>query len=235
MSYSKTRLSWDFYRTAESYFFDFLEYVPLVKAHESVVSPKLLTLIFQIGSYVDTTFKHMAQNIKLSTDPNVQSILTKLTESHKDYVTIADCRRAFEPIYQLSKREVIVKSQSFFFPTSTRPPFREVLYTTLVPFSEFAKNNRPNWWKTYTELKHYSIERIEDATMKNTLEALAGLFILNVIDEQNWPELAWDVVEGTLYNNQIFEPKYASTKLFRFEWKEKVQTEWPQTDETMNV
>jgi hypothetical protein len=230
MNYSKTRLSWDLYRTAESYFFDFLEYVPLMKAHENVVSPKLLTLILQIGSYVDTTFKHMARNPKLSTYTNIQKILARLTKSRKDYATIADYRKAFEPIYRLSRREVVVKFQSFFFPTSTHPPFKDVFHTTLVPFCEFAKNDNPKWWKTYTGLKHYSLERIEDATMKNTLDALAGLFLLNVIDEQNWPELAWEVVQGELHNNRIFVPRFASTELFRFEWKEEIQSEWPATD-----
>jgi len=227
MSYSKTRLSWEFYKAAESSFFDFLEYVPLKKDNETVVSPKLLMLIFQIGNFVDTTFKHMAQYSKLSQDPHIQKILNKLKGSTKDFVTIGDCRVAFEGIYKLSEREVIVKSQPFFLPELTHlAPLKS--YTTMVPFSEFGRKKRPTWWIIYKGLKHYSLEKIEDATMRNALEALSGLFLLNIIDEQNWSLLAWEVVDGSLHSpSQIFTPRSAHTKLFYFEWKEKIEFNWP--------
>lgn len=228
MNYSKSRLSWELYKTVESSFFDFLEYVPLTREHEKVISPKLLTLIFQIGGYVDTTFKHMAQYPRLSTDPNVQKILEKLENPRRGNVTIEDCRVAFEPIYKLSEREVIVKSQSFFFPESIQVARRES-YAVLTPFLEFRRGKSPKWWKIYTGLKHYSLEKIKDATMKNTLDALSGLFLLNVIDEQNWPSIAWEVVQGTLHQpSRVFEPRDAYTKLFYFEWKEKIQSIWPE-------
>jgi len=227
MSYSKSRFSWDLYKTVESSFLDFLEYVPLTREHGNVASPKLLTLILQIGSYVDTTFKHMAQ-YELLTDPNVQKIRSKLKKPTRSNVTIKDCRVAFEPIYKLSEREVMVKSQSFFYPKSTQP-IKTEFFTKIIPFSEFKQDKSPKWWRIFTGLKHYSLERIKDANMKNTLGALAGLFLLNVIDPQNWCEMAWESVEGSLrQDTRTFEPTFASTQLFYFKWKEKTHVICPE-------
>lgn len=51
----------------------------------------------------------------------------------------------------------------------------------LVPFEEFKHNKSPEWWKIYNKLKHDLSIHLRKANLTNTLRALAGAFVLNVV------------------------------------------------------
>lgn len=171
-------LFWSVYRDTEQVFLDFLEYVPLVSEHNRVYSRKFLELILQIGGYVDTAFKEMATYSKFDGNTKIEEIRQKTTQEKT--VKISLVRETFEPIYTLSSKKIVVKKPKLFLQA----------YGTLIPFSEFARNKSPQWWKVYTALKHNWSKNIKKANLKNTLEALAGLFLLNVVHEPSIFRLA---------------------------------------------
>ena len=52
--------------------------------------------------------------------------------------------------------------------------------TTREIIKPFAKtgNNTPPWWNSYNQVKHEVPKGLKDATMKNTIHALGGLYLL---------------------------------------------------------
>ena len=51
--------------------------------------------------------------------------------------------------------------------------------------------NSPIWWKSYNKLKHSRLENIREASQKNVMNSLCGLFLLNMYFydglQQIWP------------------------------------------------
>jgi hypothetical protein len=50
---------WNNYKSIESDFLEFINYVPYHKSNLKIYSPKLTGLLLQIGGYVDSAFKEM--------------------------------------------------------------------------------------------------------------------------------------------------------------------------------
>jgi hypothetical protein len=49
---------------------------------------------------------------------------------------------------------------------------------TLTPWTNWASNTNPDWWRSYNRVKHHRHEHYEEANLKNALNALAGLFLI---------------------------------------------------------
>lgn len=48
----------------------------------------------------------------------------------------------------------------------------------IKPFECWTENNPPEWWTAYNKIKHHRSDEMKKATMKNTLYAISGLFLL---------------------------------------------------------
>lgn len=158
-------LFWELYRGMESSFMNFLDYVPFFKGNEDVYSPKLLALIQQIGNYVDSAFKEMARYKGFTSNSGCKTIREKKDDSK--IVNMSLYRETFEKLYCLSSVDVYAK----VLPTRRK----------LAPFEEFEHNKSPEWWKIYNKLKHDLAINLHKANLNNTLRALAGAFVLNVV------------------------------------------------------
>jgi len=183
---------WELYLDLERQFQNFLEYVPYLPGNENIYSFKLLNLILSIGGYVDSAFKEMARYPKFSEDENCKKILGLLKKSKENiekgerpkFPSIKLYLKTFDRLHlasfdtvrrsyksnELSKMKVIFK----------RLPERE----DVIPFKPCnPRTNAPEWWDIYNGLKHDVSLNIEKASLKNTRDALAGAFLLNVIHE----------------------------------------------------
>ena len=59
-----------------------------------------------------------------------------------------------------------------------------VFYKTYYPFKTFSKDQSPDWWNAYNKVKHKWYDKLKVyGTLKNVIEALGGLFILNVLKQ----------------------------------------------------
>ncbi len=117
---------WNTYLEMESRFLEYLDYVPFASAHRKVYSSKLLRLMLQIGGYIDTAFKEMVFYEKFDTNEACRNMRKKVLKNKT--VTIDESLAAFEPIYRLSQRTVLVKSVEHF----TSPP---LLLERFAPFA----------------------------------------------------------------------------------------------------
>lgn len=49
---------------------------------------------------------------------------------------------------------------------------------TLTPWDEWKSNQNPSWWGAYNKVKHKRNQHFHEANLKNTLNAITGLYIL---------------------------------------------------------
>jgi len=166
---------WELYNDLECQFENFLEYVPYLEDNMKTYSFKLLNLILSIGGHIDSAFKEMARYPDFSANEDCKKILEILTKSNENIrlgeapltVPIWLSLRAFEKEYKLSAKKVI---------------FKRLSKDIVMPFRPYIpKTNAPEWWEIYNGLKHDVSVNIKQANLRNTLHALAGAFLLNVI------------------------------------------------------
>jgi hypothetical protein len=152
---------WDYYTDLERQFKEYLEQVPFLTGNEETYSFRLANLILAIGAHIDSAFKETLDYAELR--EKYPDILSKNRLSISDY-----CPIVYE--YKLMEKKVLFK----------RLPEPEVV----APFQEFLKTGTrvetPNWWKVYNSIKHHFSDNLEKANLKNTRDALAGAFLLNV-------------------------------------------------------
>ena len=48
----------------------------------------------------------------------------------------------------------------------------------LNPWEDWKNNHNPTWWKAYNDVKHQRDSHFQDANLKNTINAVAGLFAM---------------------------------------------------------
>lgn len=163
-------MCWALYKYMESDFIRYLEYVPYTEKNKDVYSPKLIALLLQICGYIDTVFKEMAKNHEFKNIPECDEINKLEKDEYRSY-NIGLARAAFEKIYKLSSNNdgKLIAKLSWYGDKE------------LIPFKMFAMGKSPYWWRIYNAIKHSWSRAFEQSNVDNTLEALSGAFLLNVI------------------------------------------------------
>jgi len=173
----------DWYTNAESMLADFLEYVPYCDSHEGVWSPKLVTILQETCSQVDSLWRWEA------------------VHTYKRGADSLDITDYFE-LYgeMLAKMWLICWADE---PRQIAP------FATWQHAGEFKKEKYTplDWWKNgYQKIKHNRLENRTCATVKHTANALAALFLAIVRMEGCWDGLwekgwlSWDDSAGTPFN-----------------------------------
>jgi len=166
---------WELYRDLESQFQKFLDYVPYLEGNEDAYSFKLANLMLSIGGHVDSAFKEMARFAEFLNNEDCAKIVRLLKMSDENVkkgkapmtVPIKLALSAFEKEYNLSSTKVLFKCL----------PERE----EVIPFHPFnPMTAAPEWWEVYNGLKHDISLNLRKANLKNSRNALAGAFLLNV-------------------------------------------------------
>lgn len=49
---------------------------------------------------------------------------------------------------------------------------------TLTPWENWSDGHNPDWWQSYNKVKHERDQHFNQATLKNTLNAMAGLLVI---------------------------------------------------------
>ena len=167
---------WLIYSKLEREFIETTSYVALETVHENVWSPKFGELLIRIGSSVGSFFDLMVDSKSLDEERTVKKLREKTKKKQQkkpDWSpTITDFRKAFNPVFQLSSVEV-------------EASYGLTYYAELQPFKGFERK-APNWWDAHNKLKHEFFEKLEErARLHNTINALAGLFVLNILHKEN--------------------------------------------------
>lgn len=196
MPFNTAYLLWEEdYLQREKEFIDFIKYVPPIENQKSVWSLKLANQLILIGSSIDSFFKqampfYLNESIETkykSRWDNIQTIdrelelFQRLEVSNKKMniklrrLNMGDFRDLFEEYYnQLSKHAVYLL----------------ITKEKIIPFKEWGSGKSLSWWDAYTDLKHNRFKNRKSATVKNVLNGLAALFLLNVYYAPNRKFLA---------------------------------------------
>lgn len=208
-------MAWYKYKRLESDFINATSYFPFEKEHKEIWSEYFSDLIVRIGNSVDSFFRIMLKDESFASFQHVASMRRRRRRDINYF------RDFFEPIYVLSGVKVQVAYGLTFYERDC------------CPFKEFKNNRIPDWWNAYNHVKHEWFDRIQEATLKNTIEALAGLFILNILHKESQRYLIWHTqiinfqyqprgeMEKHLMKSMIGKPKgfanwevFAATPLF---------------------
>jgi len=155
---------WIKYERLENEFLNATLYVPLVDAHKQVWSEFFGDLLNKIGNSIDSFLHMMIDDYDFDTEYQHVSTLRK-SKRKRDITYFRDF---FEPIFQLSDSKVDVS-------------YGLTEYGIIYPFKKFGNDSVPDWWNSYNHVKHQWFDCIQEATLQHTIEALAGLFMLNVL------------------------------------------------------
>ncbi len=145
------------YTNLEEEFIRYLRYVPLDENHFTVWSLVLGDLLNNTGSVIDSFLKNAINSDQFDHIQNIE----KMREDHN----MTSYRRIFDNYYNIHDKGI----------------FENKTLSKITPFSSWGNDKSPDWWKDYTDLKHDRFTNQKKATFKTTLEALGGLFLLNVI------------------------------------------------------
>ena len=114
------------------------------------------------GNSVDTFFRDMYDCFNFIDDRKYKSI-----NKTKEKWDISDFRSVYESYYELSENKLDVNY-----------PLGKMF--TITPFSSFSERT-PSWWSAYNKVKHEYYDSFYKANLKNVLNCLGALLILNAL------------------------------------------------------
>ncbi len=167
-------VAWRSFKDLEEEFIEALNYVPLRPIHDRVWSHRFGRTLDEVGSAVGSFFEAAVKEGHLL---GGHEISQKIINGTLDQPNIAHFCKIVEPTYKLSTATVRVTDGAF-------------QYGDLTPFAVFSdmvdsKPHSPWWWDAYNNYKHHRYSDPGTATLRNTLESLAGLFLLNALHKEN--------------------------------------------------
>jgi len=152
----------DWYMEAEKMLAGFLDYVPYCDTHKEIWSPKLVIVLQETCSQLDSLWRWGAVNVhgKKANDVGIQN-----------YFELYG--------FQVAPRWVIFWADK---PEKVEP-FRG--------WQESQCHHLDWWTEGYNKVKHNRLKNRTCATLKRTVEALAGLFLAIICSENCWRSL-WE-------------------------------------------
>lgn len=155
-----------------------------------------------LDSDLDNTSRYVEigpENYKTFSIQFVQILLASCSEI--DVVAKILCKN-LDP---LQKPENMDEYRSII--TKTCPNFNTMIITVphyglqLIPWEDWKQDKNPLWWKIYNKVKHERDSFFKEANLENTINAVAGLFVLVVY---------LYAYKKTLYIDQVPSPKLLS-------------------------
>jgi len=197
---------WFIYSKLEKEFIETTPYVALETVHKNVWSEKYGELLIRICSSLGSFFDLMVNSTSLDEEITAKTLrerIEKKRQKQPDWSpTIADFRKTFNPIFKLSSAEV-------------EASYGLTNYGNLKPFKGFGKRS-PSWWDAHNKLKHKFFEKLEErAKLQNTINALAGLFLLNILHKENQQYLIRHT--DVIFSEGVGAKEFA-TKLHKERW-----------------
>jgi len=152
----------DWYIEAEKMLANFLEYVPYCDTHKEVWSPKLVIVLQETCSQLDSLWRWEAINVR----------------GKNDRVDIADYFELYGA--KMAPRWVVFWADK---PEKVQP---------FTEWQGIQNYRPLDWWKDgYQKVKHNRLENRTCASLNRTVEALAGLF-LAIVRSDNCRQCLWE-------------------------------------------
>ena len=151
---------------------EFLRYVPYEglapdrarSGNVDVWSPRLASLLVNIGSTIDSTFKTFKDSRHLGAVEKVQELREKKNPNIGDYAT------TYGSAYPLARKAVyFLHDHSPLYPWQT------------WQVTEPQQDRTPLWWYAYNRVKHDRFANLKMAKLRTTMDALAAFFSVCVL------------------------------------------------------
>lgn len=213
--------AWAEFESLETQIDELGAYVAVEQPNRRSYSREISLMLFQTASEVEAFFKQALLDDSL--DHSQQIDLTKLAEcrtksKNNRQIRISEFRDVFDPHYQLSKWRVNIGE-----------PFLQ--YREVQPFIRFLKKQSPTWWLAYNKVKHDMFNNRMHGNLENLLQAMAGLFLLNVLHRPNQPVL---ILKNIIRNGMLNDPTGGLASLAaRVLWEKLGQIGAPQTGQPL--
>jgi hypothetical protein len=213
--------AWADFEGLEAQIDDLEAYVTVEPQNRRTYSRKIGLMLFQTASTVETFFKQALLDNSLDVSQQINP--TRLAEcraksTRNKQIRISDYRDVFEPHYQLSRWRV-----------SIGRPF--LPYGEIQPFNQFARGQPPAWWSAYNKVKHDMFKNRAHGSLENLLQAMGGLFLLNVLHRVNQPVL---ILKNVIRNGIMSDPTGGLASLApRVVWEKLAQIGVPQTGQPL--
>ncbi len=140
-------LHWNYFLALESDFLKVSRYIEIAEKNYQTYSLELAHLLFACSSEVEVSLKGIC----------------KKYAPHENPHNIDGCRKI-----------IMSKGQQFADRKVLMPRFS---ISEISPFENWKDDENPVWWHAYNKVKHQRDKYYTEANLKNSIEALAGLFI----------------------------------------------------------
>lgn len=145
---------WSHYLSLENNLKEISEYIAIHKANYESYSFKNMQLYFSVCTDIDSILKHIRGNL------NLEPVKQPNMGHHRK---------------MLLKHFPIIGQVKVFLDISNEK-------RTLQPFKPLPNEDESfEWWSAYNDVKHQRPEKFNQANIKNLLNALAALHILNLL------------------------------------------------------
>lgn len=126
------------------------------------------------------------------------------------HFSIVDYRMILDKEFNLSEKELNLNTyEDLYFgnPQGIDLPAKINGYK-IKPLNDWALDKNPQWWLSFTKLKHNRLKNIKQATLKNLINSVGATYL--VITLKNEDKFKKGKVSEELYN--VFYPKYWTFK-----------------------
>lgn len=154
-------LYWNVYRSLEREILALAEVIHIDDNQINTYSMKIADLLMRTASEVESISKEL---YRINVGPE--------SPTGKHLYFDSDCINFLNKKWSLDKKKVFLSSPYFYL---ERKDFLE-----MTPLTDAGKKKTNPWLNAYQAVKHDRANCLKDGSIKNLLQAMAGLFILNV-------------------------------------------------------
>lgn len=156
-------LYWPVYKNLESELLHLSDQIHFDDDQLLTYSTRVCDLILRTFVEIEAISKELYKSIDVQ-------IPKKPNEIYFD----TDCIDLMERKWKISERQVIISSSNFFF--------QEQDNLILTPLRNANKrgSSSSKWARAYQAIKHNRVENLKEGNLKNLLNALAALYLLNI-------------------------------------------------------
>jgi hypothetical protein len=166
------RLHWNYFLALEKDLEAVSRYIEFCPDNFNTYSIELAHLLLSAASEVDTLAKCICGIIDLGAKPINIDQYRSIIKAAEESETYAFPPFSGKPSVVEEKHKHRLSSLKIYVPRYS---------LEYVPWESWAKDKNPDWWHSYNNVKHERNRYFSEATLSNTLCALAALLAINYI------------------------------------------------------
>lgn len=168
---TKPNLYWNVYKNLERELLQLAEYIHIDDSQMNVYSMKIADLLIRTAVEIESLSKEL---YSLNGGACVQG---------GNLYFDTDCIKYLDAMWKVEKKQVIIASPHLYLLDSSR---------VLEPLKNCSRRGKGLWKTAYQAVKHDRAKELTKGSLKNFIEALAALYLLNVYYRGSAVELGSD-------------------------------------------